>query len=136
IPTVSDIQSMTYTRHVLQEAMRVYPPIPMLPRTATEDNVAAGYHVPKGSIFLLFYYGLHHNAKYWSNPDVFDPDRFSSANRDSRHRFAYIPFSAGPRQCIGSEFAMMEGMLVLTMMMQRYQLKLAPDQPFMPNLSA
>lgn len=136
IPTVNDIASLPYTRQVLQEAMRVYPPIPMLPRTATEDDVALGYHVPKGSIFLLFYYGVHHNPMHWNNPEAFDPDRFSSTNRDSRHRFAYIPFSAGPRQCIGSEFAMMEGTLVLAMMIQRYHLELAPDQPFLPNLSA
>lgn len=135
-PTVEDIPNLPYCRQVLQEGMRVYPPIPMLPRTATEDDVALGYRVPKGSIFLMFYYGVHHNAKHWDNPEAFDPERFASTNKDTRHRFAYVPFSAGPRQCIGSDFAMMEGTLVLSMMIQRYQLELAPDQPFLPNLSA
>ena len=136
VPTVEDVPQLTYSRQVLQESMRFYPPIPMLPRTSLADNVAEGYHIPKDSIFLMFYYGLHHNAKHWNNPEVFDPERFSPANRDTRHRFAYVPFSAGPRQCIGSEFAMMEGTLVLTMMMQRYHIALAPDQAFAPNLSA
>ena len=116
--------------------MRYYPPIPMLPRTATADDVAEGYRVPKDSIFLMFYYGVHHNPKHWNAPETFDPDRFSAANRDTRHRFAYVPFSAGPRQCIGSDFAMMEGTLVLAMMIQRYHIELAPDQVIQPNLSA
>jgi cytochrome P450 len=135
-PTVDDVPKLTYARQVMQEAMRFYPPIPMLPRTATADDVIEGYHVPKGSIFLMFYYGLHHNPKYWDAPETFDPERFSSANRDARHRFAFIPFSAGPRQCIGSEFAMMESTLVLAMMMQHYHIEVAPDQAIQPNLSA
>lgn len=136
VPTVDDVPKLTYCRQVLQESMRYYPPIPMLPRTATADDVAEGYRVPKDSIFLMFYYGVHHNPKHWNAPDTFDPDRFSAANRDTRHRFAYVPFSAGPRQCIGSDFAMMEGTLVLAMMIQRYHIDLAPDQVIQPNLSA
>lgn len=136
VPTVEDVPKLTYCRQVLQESMRYYPPIPMLPRTATADDVAEGYRVPKDSIFLMFYYGAHHNPKHWNAPEAFDPERFSTANRDTRHRFAYVPFSAGPRQCIGSDFAMMEGTLVLAMMIQRYHIELAPDQVIQPNLSA
>lgn len=135
-PTLEDIPKLTYIRQVLQEALRFYPPIPMLPRTATEDDVVEGYHVPKGTIFLMFYYGVHHNVNYWQAPETFDPERFSPANKDSRHRFAYVPFSAGPRQCIGSDFAMMEGTLVLAMIIQRYHVELVPDQSLVPNLSA
>lgn len=136
-PTFDDLPKLGYCRQVFQEAMRVYPPIPMLPRTAQEDDVANGYNIPKGTILLMFYYGLHHNPAYWPQPEVFDPARFSSAAQaEGRHRFAYLPFSAGPRQCIGMDFAIMEGVLALAMLVQRYRVSLVPDQDMTPNLSA
>ena len=134
-PTLEDIMQLTYCRQALQESMRFYPPIPMLPRTALADDTLGGYHIPKGTILLLFYHGLHHNAEYWPDPEIFDPERFSPTRTESQHRFAYLPFSAGPRKCIGNEFAMMEGTLVLAMLLQRYRITLA-DQVVRPNLSA
>jgi len=136
VPTMEDVPKLRYCRQVLQEAMRFYPPIPMLPRTALEDDIVGGYRIPKGTILLMFYYGLHHNVDFWENPELFDPARFTSEQVEARHRFAYLPFSAGPRQCIGSEFAMMEGVFVLAMLLQRYKIEVVAGQTISPNLSA
>ncbi len=135
-PTLDDITKLVYCRQALQESMRFYPPIPMLPRTALADDVMDGYHIPQGTILLLFYHGLHHNAEYWDAPENFDPDRFTPHQSEKQHRFAYLPFSAGPRKCIGNEFAMMEGTLVLAMLLQRYRISLVEGQTVVPNLSA
>ncbi|MFN8527482.1 MAG: cytochrome P450 [Anaerolineae bacterium] len=135
VPTFEDLPKLTYCRQVFQECLRYYPPIPLLPRTTLADDEINGYKIPKGTILLMFFYGLHHNADYWESPDSFDPTRFTPSAVESRHRFAYLPFSAGPRQCIGNEFAMTEGMLVLAMMLQRYRVTLA-DDAVTPNLSA
>jgi cytochrome P450 len=136
VPTLDDLPRLEYCRQALLETMRYYPPIPMLPRTALEDDAIEGYVIPKDTILLMFYYGLHHNPEYWNDPEVFDPSRFASQQSASRHRFAYLPFSAGPRQCIGNEFAMMEGTLVLAMLLQRYRITLSEGQSIVPNLSA
>jgi len=135
VPTLEDIPKLIYCRQVLQESMRLYPPVPLLPRTSLAEDEFGGYRIPKGSIFLMFYYGLHHNPDFWDNPDAFDPLRFSPEQIESRHRFAYLPFSAGPRQCIGSEFAMMEGVFVLAMLLQRYKITVVEGQTISPSLS-
>lgn len=136
VPTFEDLHKLTYCRQVLQESLRYYPPSPMVPRTTQEDDSFNGYRIPKDTVFLLFFYGVHHNAEYWESPEVFDPERFGKEQSESRNRFAYMPFSTGPRQCIGSEFAMMEGTLVLAMLLQRYKISLVPGQTIKPNISA
>jgi cytochrome P450 len=134
-PTFEDLKNLPYCRMVFQETLRFYSPVALLPRTAVEDDELGGHKIPAGTILLMFYYGLHHNPELWDNPETFDPERFTEQRSASRSRYAYLPFSTGPRQCIGSEFAMMEGVLVLVMMMQRFHINLVPHQTIKPNLA-
>lgn len=136
IPTFEDVRELTYTRMAFQEAMRYYPPSPLIPRTAQADDQLGDYQIPAGSMLLMFIYGLHHNSAHWQAPEQFDPTRFTPETTAGRSRFAYLPFSTGPRQCVGSEFAMVEGVLAAAMLMQRYNIDLVPNQQIKPNLSA
>jgi cytochrome P450 len=134
-PEIEDLKNLPYCRMVFQEALRFYSPVALLPRTAIADNQIGTHKIPTGTILLMFYYGLHHNPKLWDNPEVFDPERFTEQRSAARSRYAYLPFSTGPRQCIGTEFAMMEGILVMVMVMQRYQVRVIPGQEVKPNLA-
>ncbi len=126
IPTVDDIPQLTYTRMVIDEALRFYPPAWQLMRRAREDDVIAGYHVPANTTFFWTQYTIHRHLDFWENPDRFDPERFSPENVAKRSRFAYIPFSYGPRICIGNNFALTEIHLVLATIAQRYRLVCLP----------
>jgi cytochrome P450 len=119
---------------VVMEALRLYPPASMLPRTALEDDVIDGYPIRKGAVLLLFFYGAQHHPDYWENPEQFDPDRFSPERSKNRDPFAFLTFGAGPHKCVGQEFAMLEGVMTLAMMMQRFQIDLVPDHPVVPKL--
>ena len=96
-------------RAVLEEAMRLYPPAAMLSRQAIADDELAGVHIPAGAVISVSPYVLHRRRGLWDNPDAFDPSRFLGERRERIDRFAYIPFGAGPRVCIGMAFAMQEG---------------------------
>ncbi len=126
--TFDDLPRLMYTRMVLQEALRLYPPAWSIARRAIEDDVIGGYHIPAGSAVNISIYTLHHNPEYWDEPEQFRPERFSEQESQRRHKFAYIPFSAGPRKCIGDQFAMTEGQLILATVAQRVDLALAPGQ--------
>ncbi|NDJ63174.1 MAG: cytochrome P450 [Chloroflexi bacterium] len=128
LPTAQDLRALTYTRNVFQEAMRIYPPIGWLPRIANEADHLGDHAIPKGAIMLLYMYGLHHNPAVWDQPAVFNPQRFAAEHSDKRSPFAYLPFSAGPRQCVGNEFALIEGTLITAIMFQRYRVRFLPDQ--------
>jgi cytochrome P450 len=119
-PTFEMIPQLAYTRSVLQEIMRVHPPSFWLPRTAVEDDELNGYHIKAGQMVAVSMYNIHHNPDVWENPEVFDPERFSTENSQKRHQLAWMPFGAGQRMCLGRDFAMMEGALVMAIMMQRY----------------
>jgi cytochrome P450 len=134
-PTFEDLRHLPYCKMVFQETLRFYPPVGILPRTALEADEIAGHKIPAGTVLLMFYYGLHHNPQFWDNPETFDPERFTETRSASRSRYAYLPFSTGPRQCIGNEFSMMEGVLVLVMLLQRFHISLVPNQTVKPNLS-
>lgn len=134
-PTLEDVQRLNYLRMVIQETMRYYPPVAMLPRTAVTDVNLGEHNLSAGTIVLLYFYGLHHNPTEWKNPERFDPERFSTDGLQARSRFAYLPFSIGPRQCIGNEFAMLESMLIVTRILQRYYINLDSDKTVTPHLS-
>ena len=104
-PTFNDLQKLKYLERVIKEALRMYPSVPYISRKLGDDLVTAtGYKLPKGTITHLHIYDLHHNPEFYP----FDPDRFSPEASKSRHPFAYLPFSAGSRNCIGQKFAMLE----------------------------
>ncbi|MFQ5767942.1 MAG: cytochrome P450, partial [Acidobacteriota bacterium] len=129
LPDHSDLARLTFTRMVGLEALRLYPPVYTLSFKAVETKVLAGVTVPAGSRVVLGLYGLHRNSRHWTAPHQFDPDRFDAERSAGRHRFAYLPFSAGPRHCVGQHFALMEMQVVLAVLLGRLRLELAPGQP-------
>lgn len=135
LPTLESLKQLEYTRMVFQETMRMFPSVPLLPRVALEADKLGDYAIPAGATLVMFFYGLHHNENVWETPDVFDPERFTPERSKGRSPFAFLPFSGGPRQCIGNEFAYMEGTLAMAMMMQRYRVSLLPDHEVTPKLS-
>ena len=122
-------QARSCVERVLQESMRLYPPGWLLTRRALRDDRLAGYHVPAGTDIFICPYLLHRDARHWEHPDDFDPDRFLTDAAESRHRFAFLPFSAGPRYCIGASFAMTEMTMHLSMVAQRFRLRYAASKP-------
>ena len=132
-PTYEDLHELTYTTMVVQETMRLYPPVWILPRKSLADDEVGGYHVPAGSDVLICPYTLHRRPDSWEDPERFDPERFDPAHRDGRHRYSYIPFGAGPRVCVGSNLGMLEAVFVLATVSRELRLTLAPGHRAVPE---
>ena len=133
-PTPDDIPQLKYTKKVLYETLRLYPPLWIVARTPIEDDEIAGYRIPAGSTVLISSYVTHRHPDFWENPEGFNPDRFTGgAWGDNRHRFSFIPFGGGARSCIGFPFAMMEMPLVLAQVAQAFALELAPGVQVVPE---
>ena len=128
-PTFEHVGKLTYTQMILEESMRLYPPVWLFGRKATADDEIRGYHIPANSVIFMSPYSTHHNSTCWENPEVFDPERFSPERAASRQPYSYFPFSGGPRQCIGNVFALMEAKQVLAAIGQRYRLRTVLDHP-------
>lgn len=134
--TFAKVGQLSYTRMVLQEVMRLRPPASWLPRTAVADDEIAGYKIPAGTMVVLPIYMYHHHPAFWEAPTKFDPERFSPERSAGRHPFAWIPFGAGQRLCIGRDFAMLEGQMILATILQQFTLTpLAKELP-QPQLAA
>ena len=125
-PGAGDIPRLAYTRMVFEEAMRVYPPVPRLVRTALRDYEVGGYTVPAGSLVVVSQYLLHRDPRFWTDPERFDPGRWTPEAKRSRPAYSYFPFGGGARRCIGDGFAYMEGVLVLATLASRWRLRLDP----------
>jgi cytochrome P450 len=132
-PTAADLPNLPYGEMVVREAIRLYPPAPGFAREPVEDVSIGGYVVPKGSLVSVITYALHRDPRFFHDPEAFDPERFAPGWEERVPRYAYLPFGGGPRVCIGSGFAMMEARLVLSAVLQRYQLRLEPDQQIVPT---
>ena len=128
-PTAEDVPNLSYTKMVIQETLRHYPPLFILPRMPIEDDEVGGYHVPAGTTLIFCPYITHRHPDFWDNPEGFDPTNFTPEAEKERHRFAYIPFSGGPRGCIGFPFAMLDMHLIIAMVLQRFRLSLSPGHP-------
>jgi cytochrome P450 len=129
-PTREDLPKLPYTRMVLDEAMRLYPPAPGLSiRTALEADTLCGQAIPKGASIAMTPWILHRHKTLWDRPERFEPERFSPARSVGRHRYGYLPFGGGPRVCIGMAMALMEATIILASLAQRYRLELAPGAP-------
>jgi cytochrome P450 len=131
-PTLEDLQRMPYTRMVMDESLRLYPPAWLIMRENIEDDEVGGYRIVKGTTVLIPVYTIHHDPRLWDEPEAFRPERFSKENAKSHHRFAYFPFGGGPRQCIGNNFALMEMQLIIVMMLQKFRFKVSAG--FMPEM--
>jgi len=133
IPTVEDLPQLNYTRMVLEEAIRVYPPVWVLMRRGIQDDEIDGYHIPANSYIMWSPYISHRHPDFWEKPEQFYPDHFSTEHSSKRPRHAYMPFSSGPRVCIGNTFAMIEMQLVLATITQQYRVSLAPGHHVEPE---
>jgi cytochrome P450 len=131
-PEYPDLANLPYTRMVIDEAMRLYPPAWVFSRQALADDELGGFHLPRGWLAFIVPYVLHRLPAFWPDPEAFDPDRFSPEQYSNRPKFVYLPFGAGPRQCIGNQFALIEAQLVLATLAQRYRLRLVPGHPVEP----
>jgi cytochrome P450 len=131
-PGYCDIVNLPYTRMVIDEAMRLYPPAWAFSRQALADDTLGGFHLPRGWLALVVPFVLHRLSAYWRDPEVFDPERFSTEQIAARPKFVYLPFGAGPRQCIGNQFALIEAHLVVATLAQRFRLQLVPRHKVEP----
>jgi cytochrome P450 len=122
LPTIEDISKLEYTEKVLRESMRLYPPAWTLGRQALTDYEIDKYVIPHGSIILMSQYVMHHNPKYFSNPEVFDPDRWTREFKSTLPRFSYFPFGGGIRGCVGEPFAWIEGILVIATVYRKWRM--------------
>ena len=132
-PRHEDLASLRYTRMVIEESMRLYPPAHTMAREPIATDHILGHRIPVGALVLIVPWLLHRKSSLWEQPHCFDPERFSSERVFARPRFAYIPFGAGQRICIGAAFAMTEAMLILAMIAQRYRLRLKCGHPVEPQ---
>jgi cytochrome P450 len=130
-PTAQDLPKLGYLGRVFKEALRMYPPVYIFSRQAMKPTTLGGFDVPKDTVVLISPYALHRREAEWPNPTAFDPDRFLPEKEAKRSRYAWLPFGAGPRVCIGMQFAMMEAQLVLARFLQRADFELAGDEQVM-----
>jgi len=133
LPTLDDLRSLRYTRMVIEEAMRLYPPAYLLSRECAEGDTIEGYTIPKGATMILSIYALHKHPDYWENPEEFNPERFAPERSKERPKWHYLPFGAGPRMCIGNHFAMMEIQILVALLVGRFDFVLDQNHPVVPD---
>ena len=124
-PGAEDAPKLKYASLVVNESMRIFPPVWAFERQAIENDVVGGFEVPAKSMVAISPFLLHRHRRYWDNPEGFDPERFSPQNSEGRPKLAYLPFGGGPRQCIGMGFALIEAQMVLARIVQKFRLELA-----------
>lgn len=127
---------LPYVRMVLEEAMRLYPPVHRIEREALADDELCGHQVRKGDMISIWPWVVHRHTKLWDAPDAFDPENFSAEAKSTRHRFQYLPFGAGPRICIGAQFALSEGVLILASWLARFRFAPDPEHRVFPTADA
>jgi cytochrome P450 len=125
-PNFENTRQLEYLTRVINESLRIRPPVWLMSRVPTEDDEVGGYHIPAGSQILISSYVSHHHADFWNNPEGFDPERWLPEIVAERPKHAWFPFSGGPHQCIGGYFGLMEMQIVISMILQRFELDLAP----------
>jgi cytochrome P450 len=128
-PVLEDVKALEYTRMVLEEGLRLYPPAWVFERQAVTADTLGPYAIEPGAIIGLCPYVLHRHPDHWENPEGFDPERFRPEHAEKRPRYAYLPFGGGPRTCVGNHFAMMEAQILLAMIVREHRLELDPSHP-------
>ena len=128
-PTHTDLEQLTFTRQVVDETLRLYPPTALLARQTIEEDEIGGYSIPANGMITLVPWIVHRHTDFWTEPEKFDPQRFTPEASAERPKFAYIPFAAGPRVCIGNSFALMEMVYAFAMAAQRFRFERDGDRP-------
>jgi cytochrome P450 len=128
-PTAADYSALAYTRAVIQETMRIYPPIWGLIRVADAADQIDGKDIAPGDRIVMFAYGVHHSPKYWEEPEVFRPERWMGDAAKKRAKYTYLPFGAGRRSCIGGAMSQVENTLALSMLLRRFRPEYAGSEP-------
>jgi len=147
VPSLEQLRSLQYTSQVISETLRLYPPVWTIARNSLQEDKIMGYRIPAKAIVMIAPYFIQRQPSFWPDPSRFDPDRFAPATADTRNDFAYLPFSLGPRMCIGMQFALYETRLVLSILLQRFEVHaegpeigcqavgtLRPDAPIVVSL--
>ncbi|PSN36922.1 Cytochrome P450 4C1 [Blattella germanica] len=125
---MKDLNDMKYLERVIKETLRLYPVLPTIARTLSEEVRLDGYTLPAGLMVFLPSFLTHRLPEYFPEPERFDPDRFLPENVANRHPYAYIPFSAGPRNCIGQKFALLEVKTVLSFVLRRFKVRAVKEK--------
>ncbi|MGA8088253.1 MAG: cytochrome P450 [Terracidiphilus sp.] len=128
-----DVPKFEFATQVILEALRLYPPFWMVDRMAVADDNVGDLAIPRGSMVIVFVHGTHHAQRYWPDAESFDPARFSKANEKLHTPFTHLPFGAGPRGCIGGNYAMLQILMILSELLRRYDLQLTPGQTIEPR---
>lgn len=133
LPTLEKLEALPYTRMILSEAMRLYPPAWAIGREATDECMIGGYRIRAGSTIVVSQWLMHRDARYYPNPLSFEPERWHKDAQAQRPKFSYFPFGGGSRICIGERFAWMEGILLIASIAQKWRLRLLPNHPVVPQ---
>ncbi len=123
-PTMADLANLPYLNQVINETLRMYPAARATSRCAVEADVIGGYNIRKGEVVYINIEGIHRDERYWDNPEMFDPERFSAERSAGRHKWAFIPFLNGPRKCIGEPLSRVEMQLILATILQQFRFRL------------
>ena len=126
-PKFEQLTRLTKQRQVIDETLRLHPPLWFISRMAKTDTSIAGYHIPEKSIVIIAPYTTHRHPDFWENPQTFQPSRFAEGNTNKKHSHAYFPFLGGRHICIGNQFAMMKIQIILSMMLQRFKIEPVSD---------
>jgi cytochrome P450 len=131
---IGDLSKLVYLRRVLDETMRLYPPLPiMMMRRAASDDTVCGRNIPRKSIVAIMPWVVHRHRKLWRDPDRFDPDRFAPREAAAQSRYAYLPFAAGPHVCVGASFAMLQLIVAVAVLAQQFRFRLVPGRRVEPT---
>ena len=131
-PSPEDLPRLVYLRQVLDETMRLYPPLPLTLRSAAADDVVCGHRVPRGSVVAISPWVVHRHRRLWQHPERFDPERFAPERTSERPRYSYLPFGVGPHVCPGAALALNEVLIAVAVLAQRFRFRLVPGQQVEP----
>ena len=133
-PTTDDLPRLAWTRAVLDETLRLYPPAAVMVRENVSETVLGGYRIPKGSKLIINLANIHRHPEFWEMPDSFQPERFLPEPFKPKHRLAFMPFGAGHRLCVGNAFALTESMLLLAMIAKHYRFETLSGESVEPEI--
>jgi cytochrome P450 len=132
-PGLDDLPKLVYLRNLLDETMRLYPPLPIMLRVVGASDVVCGHPIPRKSVVAIMPWVVHRHRKLWDDPDGFDPDRFTPERAAGRSRYCYLPFSLGAHVCIGASLATIEMVIAVAVLAQRFRFRLVPGHPVEPT---